>query len=115
MKTAALLVAISSCAVLMRGTCVAEPPSNPASEQVPSENRQRTIDPKSASVDVDLRQNKAVNNRTFRVRSPAIDPFTKLSPKNLRSHGPNPATIGGPANRFKNPAAINGTGMKRKP
>ncbi len=106
MKTAPLLLAITSCAALMGATCVAEP-SNPRSEQAPSENRQKTID--------HLRQNKAGNDRTLRVPSPAIGPPNKLSQKNLRSHGPSPATIGGPANTFRNTAAINGTGMKRKP
>jgi hypothetical protein len=114
MKTATLLLAITSCAALMRATCIAEP-SNPRSEQAPSENRQKTIDPKNTSVGVDLRQNKAGNDRALRVPSPAIGPPNKLSPKNLRSHGPSPATIGGPANTFRNTAAINGTGMKRKP
>jgi hypothetical protein len=112
MKTATLLLAITSCAALMRATCIAEP-SNPRSEQGPSENRQKTINPKNTSVDVDLRQSKAVNDRILRVRSPAIGPPNKL--KNLRSHGRSPATIGGPANTFRNTAAINGTGMKRKP
>ncbi len=114
MKTATLLLAITSCATLMRATCIAEP-SNSAMEQRPSENRQKTINAKNPSLTVDLRQNKAANDRTLRVRSPAIDLPNKLSPKNLRSHSLSPATIGGPANTFRNTAAINGTGMKRKP
>jgi hypothetical protein len=112
MRTAALFLAITSWAALMRPTCIAEP-SSPASEQVPSGNRQKIVDPKSTSADVDLRQTKAVNDRTLCVRPPTIAPFTKSSPKNLRNHGP--AIIGGPANKFRNTAAINGTGMKRKP
>jgi hypothetical protein len=115
MKTALLLLAIICCAALTRETCIAEPPSNPASEQVASGNREKTIDPKKTLVGVDLRQTKAVNDPTPRVRSSAIVPLTKSSPKNLRSHGPSPAIIGGPATAFRNTAAINGTAVKRKP
>ncbi len=113
MKTSTLLLVITCCATLVRTSCIAEP-SNSATEQQSSENRQKTIDQKNASVGVDLRQNKAVNDRTLGVRSSATGSLTKSSPKNLRSHGPSAATIGGPANTSRN-AAINGTGMKRKP
>jgi hypothetical protein len=115
MRTATLLVAIGSCAVLMPGICMADPPSNPSSAQVSSENRQKTIDLKNPSVTVALRQNKSINDRALGSHSPAPVSLTKSSPKNLRSHGASPATIGGPANTFRNAAAINGTDMKRKP
>jgi hypothetical protein len=68
-------------------------------------------DPKRASVDVDPRQNKAVNERTLHVRPLTAIPLTKSSPNNLRNQ--NPPIIGGPAN--KPTSAINGTGMKHKP
>jgi hypothetical protein len=80
--------------LLLRATCHAE-------------------DPKRASVDVDSRQNKAVNERTPHVRPLTTIPLTKSSPNNLRNQ--NPAIIGGPANKFRNASAINGTGMKHKP
>jgi hypothetical protein len=84
------LFAVTSCFLLLRATCNAE-------------------DPKSA-VGVDLRQNKAVNNRALHVHRSAV-PITKSPPKNLRNH--RLAIIGGPAN--KHTSAINGTRMKRKP
>lgn len=94
MKNIRFLFAILSCLLLLRATCHAE-------------------DPKNESVDVDLRQNKAVNQRTLSVRPLTTVPFTKSSPNNLRNQ--RPAIIGGPADKFRNPSAINGTGMKRKP
>ena len=51
------------------------------------------------------------SDRSLRVRLPVIAPFAKSSLANSRNHGP--AIIGGPANKFKNAAAINGTGFKR--
>jgi hypothetical protein len=94
MKNIHLLFAVISCLLLPRATCNAE-------------------DPKSTSVDVGLRQNKAVSNRTFHVRPLTAVPFTKSSPNNLRNQSP--AIIGVPADKLKNATAINGTGMKCKP
>jgi hypothetical protein len=94
MKNIRLLFAVISCLLLPRSTCHAE-------------------DPKSTSVNVDLRQNKAVNERTFHVRPLTAIPFTRSSPNNLRNQ--NPAIIGGPADKLKNATAVNGTGMKHKP
>jgi hypothetical protein len=70
-------------------------------------------DPKSKSVDVDLRRNKTVHQRPLSVRPLTTIPLTKSSPNNVRNQ--RPAIIGGPADKFRNPSAINGTGMKRKP
>jgi hypothetical protein len=70
-------------------------------------------DPKSESVDVDLRQNKMVNRRALSVRPLTTIPLTKSSPNNVRNQ--RPAIIGGPADKFRNPSAINGTRMKHKP
>jgi hypothetical protein len=70
-------------------------------------------DPASSSVGVDLHSNKAVNDRTRHARPPTMAPSTKSSLKSSRNHGP--AIIGGPANKFRNTTAINGTGMKHKP
>jgi len=108
MKAAILLPAITCCAALMGGTCIAGPSNS--TEQASSGNRQKTIPQKSTSLDVELRQNKAANDRTVGVRSPSISPS-----QNLRSHGPRPATIGGPVSTSKNTAVINGTAVKRKP
>ena len=83
-----------SCLLLLRARCDAE-------------------DPKSTSVNVDPRQNKAAGNRTLYVRPASTVSFSKSPPKNLRNQ--NLAIIGGPANKSKNATAINGTGMKRKP
>jgi hypothetical protein len=94
MKNIHLLFAVISCLLLPRATCNAE-------------------DPKSTSVNVDSRQDKAVNERSLHVRPLTAVPLTKSSPNNLRNH--NPAIIGGPADKFRNTSAINGTGMKRKP
>jgi hypothetical protein len=69
-------------------------------------------DPKKASADFDLRQNKSVNERTLRARPPASVPITKASPESSRRHSP--AIIGGPANKLKSAPVINGTGMKHK-
>ncbi|HEV3098605.1 MAG TPA: hypothetical protein VGY75_02695 [Candidatus Udaeobacter sp.] len=70
-------------------------------------------DSKSASANVDLRPNKTVNRATPRVSAPSTFPSSKSSLKDLRNRGT--AVIGGPTNTFKNTAALNGTGMKRKP
>jgi hypothetical protein len=70
-------------------------------------------DPKSKSAAVGPRQNRAANGRTLSVRPLTAVPFIKSSPSNSRNKGP--AIIGGPSNKSKNAAAINGTGMKRKP
>jgi hypothetical protein len=70
-------------------------------------------DSKSASANVDLRPNKTVNQATPRVHQPTTFPSTKSSLRDLRNRGT--AVIGGPANTFRNTAALNGTGMKRKP
>jgi hypothetical protein len=94
MKTIRLLFAMMSCLLLLRAICHAE-------------------DPKSKSADVNLRQKKSVNDRTLHVHPLTAAPLTKPSPNNLRNQ--RPAIIGGPANKFKNTSAINGTGMKRKP
>jgi hypothetical protein len=94
MKNIRLLFAVTSCLLLPRSTCHAE-------------------DPKSTSVNVDLRQNKAVNERTLHVRPLTAIPSTKSSPNNLRNQ--NPAIIRGSTDKFRNASAINGTGMKRKP
>jgi hypothetical protein len=70
-------------------------------------------DSKSASANVDLRPNKAVNHATPRVRAPTTFPSSKSSLRDFRIQGT--AVIGGPTNTFRNTAALNGTGMKRKP
>jgi hypothetical protein len=70
-------------------------------------------DPKSKSVDVDLRPNKTLNQRALSVRPLTIIPLTKSSPNNVRNQ--RPAIIGGPTDKFRNPSAINGTRMKHKP
>jgi hypothetical protein len=93
MKTTRLLFAVMSCLLLSRATCHAE-------------------DPKK-SVDVDLRQNKVPKNRTLSFRPAPTLSSSKSSPNNLRNQ--RPAIIGGPADKFRNPSAINGTRMKRKP
>ncbi len=113
MKGPSFLVVITCCVTLVRSTCIAEP-SNSATEQRLSENRRKTIDPKTASVPVDPHQDKVVNNRAIGAHASAVPALTKLSRDNLRTHGPSPAKIGGPVNTFRNTAAINGTGMKRK-
>jgi hypothetical protein len=94
MKAAVLVFLIASCAVLINGRCIADPPSN------------------TASVDINLRVNKGVNDRTLHAHPLTIASSNKSS-QNSRSRSP--AIIGGPANKSKNAAAINGTGMKRKP
>ena len=94
MKAGVLVFLIISCAVLINGRCIAEPPPN------------------AASGDINLRVNKGGNDRTLHVHPLTITSSNKSSP-NSRSRSP--AIIGGPANRSKNAAAINGTGMKRKP
>jgi hypothetical protein len=94
MKAAVLVFLIISCAVLINGRCGAEPPSN------------------AASGDINLRVSKRVNDRTLHVHPLTI----ASSNKSLQnSRGRSPAMIGGPANKSRNAAAINGTGMKRKP
>ena len=94
MKAAVLVFLITSCAVLINRRCIAEPPSN------------------TASGDLNLRVNKGVNDRTLHVHPLTIASSNK-SLQNSRSGSP--AIIGGPVNRSRNAAAINGTGMKRKP
>jgi hypothetical protein len=70
-------------------------------------------DSKSASANVDLRPNKTVNQATPRVRQSTTFSLSKSSLRDLRNRGT--AVIGGPTNTFRNTAALNGTGMKRKP
>jgi hypothetical protein len=70
-------------------------------------------DSKSASTNVDRRPNKTVNQATPRVRQATTYPSSKSSLRDLGNRGT--AVIGGPANTFRNTAALNGTGMKRKP
>jgi hypothetical protein len=94
MKAAVLVFLITSCAVVINGRCIAEPPSN------------------AASRDISLRMNKGGNDRTLHVHPLTIASSNK-SLENSRSRSP--AIIGGPANRSRNAAAINGTGMKRNP
>jgi|HubBroStandDraft_3_1064219.scaffolds.fasta_scaffold1163945_1 hypothetical protein len=94
MKTLRFLLAVISCLLPMRATSHAE-------------------EPKSASAGVDFHANKAVNDRTVHLRSSIALPLTKASLKNLRNRGP--AIIGGPANKFRNTTALDGTGMKHKP
>jgi hypothetical protein len=94
MKNIRLHFAVIGCLLLMHATSHAD-------------------DSKSASANVDHRPNKAVNDATPRVRQPATFPSSKSSLRDLRNRGT--AVIGGPTNTFKNTAALNGTGMKRKP
>jgi len=70
-------------------------------------------DSKIASANVDLRPNKTVNQATPRVCQVTTFPSSKSSLRDLRNRST--AVIGGPANTFRNTAALNGTGMKRKP
>jgi hypothetical protein len=69
-------------------------------------------EPKSAFANAELCPKKAANNQTLHVRPPAIAPLTKSWPTNLRNNGL--AIVGGPENKFRNTAAINGTGMKQR-
>jgi len=94
MKAAVLVFLISSCAVLLNGRCIAEPLSN------------------AASGDINLHMNKGGDDRTLHLHPLTIASSNKSS-QNSRSRSP--AIIGGPANRSRNAAAINGTGMKRNP
>jgi len=94
MKNIRLHFAVIGCLLLMHATSHAD-------------------DSKSASANVDLRPNKAVNQATPRVRQPITSPSSKSSLRDLRNRGT--AVIGGPTNTFRNTAALNGTGMKRKP
>lgn len=68
-------------------------------------------DPKRNSADVDPHHNKSFGNGTLYVR-----PVTNLSvaqtlPTNLRNQ--RPTSVGGPADKSKNTAAIKGTEIKR--
>jgi hypothetical protein len=93
-KTIRLLVVVISCVLLTHKTSHAE-------------------DPKSAREDFDLR-----------LKASPTDPASHLHPgistgiANATPNKPHPArltSIGGPANKFRNITAINGTGIKRKP
>lgn len=70
-------------------------------------------DSKSALADIDVRPNKAAKRETLRVRTPTTFSSSKASLRGFHSQGT--AVIGGPTNTFRNTAALNGTGMKRKP
>jgi len=70
-------------------------------------------DSKSASANVDFRAGKTVDQATPRVRGPTTFPPSKSPLRDLRNRGT--AVIGGPANTFRNTAALNGTAMKHKP
>jgi len=70
-------------------------------------------DPKRGSANVDLRPVKTVDKATPRVGAPTTFPPSKSSLRDLRNQGT--AVIGGPANTFRNTAALNGTAMKHKP
>jgi len=70
-------------------------------------------DSESASANVDLRPNKTVNQATPRVRQLTTFPSSKSSLRDFHNQGT--AVIGGPTNTIRNTAALNGTGMKRKP
>jgi hypothetical protein len=94
MKNIRLHFAVIGCLLLMHATSHAD-------------------DSKSASTNVDLRQNKTVNQATPRPRSLTTFPSSKSSLRDFRNRGT--AIIGGPTNAFRNTAALNGTGMKRKP
>jgi hypothetical protein len=94
MKNIRLYFAVIGCLLLMHATSHAD-------------------DSKSASANVDLRPNKTVNQATPRVRQPTTFPSSKSTLRDLRNR--DTAVIGGPTNTFRNTAALNGTGMKRKP
>jgi hypothetical protein len=67
-------------------------------------------DPKRA--DVDPRQNETLTHRVLRVSQLSLLPLVKTSPANLRNRGL--TSVGGPAIKSKNVAAINGTELKRR-
>jgi len=66
-------------------------------------------DPTSRFADPDLKQKKTNVDRTLPIRADVQPTF-----KNLSSPRSNPPVIGGPLNKSKNGAALNGTGMKQK-
>jgi hypothetical protein len=115
MKTTSVLFTTMVCAALMHGTGYAAP-SDPVPEQPPSEYRQKSIHPKIASGNLSgLHQNTSSNNRALSMRPPSVGPLPWPSFKNVRNHSSSPAIIGGSANSTRDTAAINGTGMNRKP
>ena len=64
---------------------------------------------------VGLTKNETVNN-AMRVRTPSAARPDAPSLNNVRHRGPNPAVVGGSANTIaRNPGAINGTSMNRRP
>jgi len=94
MKAYNSLLATIWCGALMGTTCIAEPPSN------------------AAPADINLRANNGAGDRVLSVRSLTVASSGKSS---QNSRNQSPAIIGGPANKSRSAAVINGTGMKRKP
>ena len=72
-------------------------------------SRSLAEDPKRA--DVDPHQTETLRQRTLRVAPPTSLPLVKTSPANPRNRGL--TSIGGPAAKSKNTAAISGTGISR--
>jgi hypothetical protein len=70
----------------------------------------QTVSSKSVAV-----PNKTLNGRSGPVRAPTVAALSGQDLRNPRNRTANLAISGGPANSTHNTAAINGTGMKRKP
>jgi hypothetical protein len=89
-------------------------PGRPATGNAKS-GRQPLMNPASGTVSSTSTKNSSAN----KVRSAQPSPASRIStltPINTPHHSLNPARVGGPAiSAARNPGAINGTSMKRKP
>jgi hypothetical protein len=94
MKTIRLLVVVVSCVLLTHKTSHAE-------------------DPTSAREDVDLRLKASSTSRASHLHPGFSTGIANATPNN--PHLGCLTSIGGPANKFRNVTAINGTGIKPKP
>ena len=76
---------------------------------------QPSLDKSSGAAKAGSIKNEAVNTALPVRRLSVVRPYLP-SPKNVRHRGPNPAVVAGSTNlASRNTAAINGTGMNRRP
>lgn len=119
MKTTSLLCTIITVAALLSRLSFADTPNQPA-EPKHLEGRGKTVKNAFSEAARGFNNQKPAgqtpeNNSALPVRPPTVISSPGARTKNAQHRGTNPAAISGAINSTGNTAAINGTGMKRKP